>query len=253
VRRLLLSVLIAGLVAGPAHAQTEPLQVLAAITLRSALDTIAAAYTQAGGGAVRPIYGPTPILARQVENGVPADVFFSADPDWMDHLASRGFIQEGSRVDVVTTDLVLIAPRTSAVSLVIGPGFPLAAAVGDGPLAVCHPDFHPAGRYGRARLESLGVWPTVEPKVARVEHVQAAVAMVGRGEAPLGIVFATDVLGNDRVRVVATFPRDSHPPIVFPAAVVSGSRNADASRFVRFLKSADAVRIFTRLGYTALP
>ena len=164
----------------------------------------------------------------------------SADPDWTVYLATRGLVEEGSRVDVATTELVLIVPGTSPVALSIAPGFPLASALGDGPLAVCHPDYHPAGRYGRASLEALGVWATVAPKVARVEHVQAAVAMVGRGEAPLGIVFATDVAADARVRVVGVFPRESHPPIVFPAAAIASSRPTDTGRFLRCLKSPDA-------------
>jgi molybdate transport system substrate-binding protein len=253
VRRLLTALLTIGLVAGVARGEAEPLQVLAAVTFRPALEAITAAYGEAGGGPVRVSYGPTPILARQVENGIPADIFLSADPDWMAHLATRGLIQEGSRIDVASTDLVLIAPRTNSAALTIGPGFPIASALGDGPLAVCHPDFHPAGRYARASLEALGVWAAVAPKVARVEHVQAAVAMVGRGEAPLGIVFATDVATDERVRVVGVFPRESHPPIVFPAAALAGSRHPDTGRFLRYLKSPDAVRIFTRLGYAPVP
>ena len=247
-RRFLPAFLAVGLVAGAVRAEAEPLLVFAAMTLRPALDAVAAAYGESGGGPVRLSYGPTPALARQVEHGAPADIFVSADPDWTVYLATRGLVQEGSRVDVATTELVLIAPRTSPVSLSIAPGFPLASALGDGPLAVCHPDYHPAGRYGRASLEALGVWATVAPKVARVEHVQAAVAMVGRGEAPLGIVFATDVAADARVRVVGVFPRESHPPIVFPAAAIASSRHTDTGRFLRYLKSPDAVRIFTRLG-----
>jgi molybdate transport system substrate-binding protein len=234
-----------------AWAQTTPVHVFAAATLKGALDTIAADWRQEGGGGIVIACPASPALAKQIENGAPADIFISADREWMDYLAERALIRPESRADLLSNRLVLIARHDSPLATTIRPGFPLASLIGDGRLAMCNPMHHPAGRYGRASLDVLGVWPTVADKVAIAENVQVAVTIVERGDAPLAIVFATDAAGDDRVKTIGTFPADTHPPIVYPAALIQESR-PDAARFFAYLKSARATAEFERLGHLIL-
>jgi molybdate transport system substrate-binding protein len=169
----------------------------------------------------------------------------------MDDVAKNGFVRPGTRISFLANSLVLVAPADSKARLSIGRGFPLAKALGTGRLAMADPDAVPAGKYGKAALGNLGVWPSVEAKVARAENVRAALALVERGEAPFGIVYATDAKASKGVRVVGTFPASSHPPITYPIAVLKGATSPDAEPFRRFLISREGRSIFARYGFTA--
>jgi molybdate transport system substrate-binding protein len=244
----LVALFFAVVVASPRAA--DPVRVLAAVTLKPALDAIAAKY---GDGKVVLVYGPSPMLAKQIEDGVPADMFFSADKIWMDELVWKHLIESGTNTDLVGNHLVLIARKGSAHPATIAPGFPLAELVGAGPLAMCDPDSHPAGRYGKASLVALGIWPSVEKKIVRAENPLLAVKMVARGDVPFAIVFTTDAATDEAVEIVGTFPDNTHPRIVYPIAVLAQSHNPDAMRFLDFLKSAPATAIFQELGYVIPP
>lgn len=221
----------------------------AAVSLRDALDELAREYERQGRGKAAISYAGSPMLARQIEKGAPADVFISADTDWMDYLAVRGLIRIETRVNLLTNRLALIAPADSRASLTIGRGFPLAALLGDGRLAMADPDSVPAGKYGKAALEALGVWKDVSPKVARAENVRAALALVARAETPFGIVYRTDALADRRVRLVGEFPGGLHPEIVYPAAVVAGARSKIAYEYLRYLRSIAAQAVWQRHGF----
>ena len=227
----------------------DPVRVLAAVTLKPALDAIAEQYR---GAEVLLVYGPSPTLAKQIENGVPADIFFSADTIWMDELTQHHLIKTETSIDLAGNHLVLIARKGSSRRVTIAPDFPLAKFVGAGPLAMCDPDSHPAGRYGKASLVNLGLWQSVENKIARAENPLLAVKMVARGDVPLAIVFATDAATDAEVEVVGTFPDDTHPKIVYPIAVLTQSHNPDAIRFLDYLKSAAAIAMFQKFGYVTL-
>ena len=175
-------------------------------------------------------------------------MFVSADVDWMDYLAKRNMITPGSRVDLLSNHLALIAPADSTIALRIGPGMPLAKALGPDRLAIAGPEV-PAGRYAQSSLATFGVWPSVQDKLARAESVRAALAFVARGETPLGIVYDTDAKVEPKVRIVGLFPDSSHPPIIYPAALVAASRNPDSVAFLRFLRGREAAAIFHRYGF----
>jgi molybdate transport system substrate-binding protein len=249
----LLASLTHALAAGPAAAEAgrAPLTVFAAASLTDALQEADAAFTAASGITVKESFAASSVLAKQIEAGAPADVFFSADLQWMDYLAQHGLIDAGSRRDVLGNALVLIAPADSALQLKISPGFALLAALHGGKLASGDPDSVPAGLYARAALTQLGVWQQVEPQLVRAESVRAALAYVARGEAPLGIVYRTDALAEPHVRVVDTFPADSHPPIIYPLALTRHAPAA-AQRYVKFLAGATARLIFERKGFVVL-
>jgi molybdate transport system substrate-binding protein len=201
---------------------------------------------------VRASYAASSALARQIEQGGPADVFISADADWMDYLAQKHLIVAATRRDVLTNHLALIAPAASTVKLAIRPGFPLAQALGDGRLAIAGPEV-PAGKYGRASLQALGVLDRVKDRLAPAENVRAALAFVAQGETPLGVVYDTDARTEPKVRIVGLFPDGSHPPIVYPAAVVTASQNRAAALYLAFLQSPKAAAIFRRYGFVTLP
>jgi molybdate transport system substrate-binding protein len=228
------------------------LTVFAAISLKEALDEIVRAYEARSGERVTLVYAGTPALARQIEQGAPADLFVSADREWMDHLAARGLVDTGSRTDLVGNALVLIGstidPARDA-PLRIAPGFDLATPLRGEWLAMADPDTVPAGRYARAALQKLGVWEQVRRRVVRAENVRVALALVGRGEAPLGIVYRTDALAEPSVRILDTFPADSHPPIVYPAARIAASRAPGALALLRALAEPDARRVWERRGF----
>ena len=248
-RKLSLFLLSLCLGLSPAHAQERGAVVLAAASLQEALTE--AANTWAARRHPRPVisFAASSALARQIESGAPADLFISADEKWMDYVVGKGLIRPNSRVSFLSNQLALIAPVGSNARLRIGRGFPLARALGSGRLAMADPDSVPAGRYGRASLTSLGVWSTVESKIARAENVRAALALVERGEAPFGIVYTTDARASARVRVVGVFPANSHPPITYPIGALRSSANPEAEAFRRFLISRDGKAIFARHGF----
>jgi len=244
---LLLTCLLCGQV--PAAAAGRAPVVLAAASLQEALTDAAAAWEAKGHP--RPViaFAASSALARQIEAGAPADLFISADEAWMDHVARRGLLRPKSRAAFLSNRLVLIAPRSSTARLTIGRGFPLARALGTGRLAMADPDSVPAGKYGKAALASLGVWAQVESRLARAENVRAALVLVERGEAPFGIVYATDARASAKVRVVGTFAVGSHPPITYPLALLRRSTNPEAVRFRTFLLSREGRAIFARRGF----
>jgi molybdate transport system substrate-binding protein len=230
----------------------EPVRVFAAITLKPVLDMIAEEYRRTSGGDVPLVYGPSPALAKQIENGATADLFFSADKEWMDELAQHRLIRPETVIELVTNHLVMIARAGGEHRLTIAQGFPLAQLIGAGPMAMCDPDSHPAGRYGKASLINLGVWQDVETKIARTENPLLAVKMVARGDAPFAIVFATDAATDLGVEIVGTFPDDTHPPILYPVAMTAESRNPDVGAFLAYLRSPQALALFKEHGYPVL-
>ena len=226
------------------------LTVFAAASLKEALDEAAAAYRKQTGVPVRVSYAASSALARQIEQGAPADVFFSADLEWMDYLQKRNRLDVATRRSLLGNRLVLIAPRASKAQVDLKRPATLLAALGDGRLAVGQTRTVPAGKYAKASLESLSLWNGVRPRLAESESVRAALMLVARGETPLGIVYASDAKAEPGVRVVATFPEDSHPPIVYPVAALRGARAAQATRFVQWLASPAADALFTKRGFT---
>ena len=248
---LLLAFLAACTGSGSASAKAEAAPiVLAASSLQGSLDAAADAW--AAKGHPRPIlsFAATSALARQIDHQAPADLFLSADKDWMDHVEARGLLKPGTRADLVGNEIVLIAPHGGH-AIGWSPGENLAAALGNGKLAMADPDAVPAGKYGKAALESLGQWDAVAPKVVRGENVRAAFAFVERGAAAAGIVYATDAEASAKVRVIATFPKATHPPIVYPLAIPATSKSLDAESFRAFLLSPEGQTVFRRFGFTA--
>lgn len=241
-------VLLAAL-APPAHAQARGPLVLAAASLQEALTAAADSWTKKGHP--RPVlsFAASSALARQIAAKAPADLFFSADQEWMDYLAGRNLIVSATRVDLLTNRLVFAAPVRSRVSLVVRPAFPLAEALGGGRLALADPDAVPAGRYAKEALTRLKVWPSVEGNIARAENVRAALALVSRGAAPLGIVYATDARADSSVRVAGWIPANTHEPIVYPVARLAASSNPEAESFRRFIVSAEGKAIFRQYGF----
>jgi len=236
----------------PVPADGKAVLIFAAATLKPALDAVVSTYRTQQGVEVVIAYGPTPALAKQIENGAPADIFFSADPQWMGYLAERKLIRLHTRTDLLGNVLVLAGPSSPSVQapVTIDRHFPLSQVVGTGPLSMCNPADHPAGRYGKASLEALGLWESVAQKIAIANDPQAAVVQVTRGEAPAAIVFATDVKDVPGTRIIGTFPDASHPPIVYPVALTMAAPHADAAeRLLAYLKSAEARTLFDRYGY----
>ena len=231
---------------------SQALLIFAAASLSDALEAVDRAFTEATGARVSASYAASSVLAKQIEAGAPADVFFSADLAWVDYLEKRGLLKVGSRRDVLGNALVLVAPVGSTLQLRIAPGFDLAGALGGGRLAIADPDAVPAGEYARAALTKLGAWSRVSDRVVRGENVRAALAYVARGEAPLGIVYRTDAQAEKRVRVVDVFPADSHPPITYPVALTARAP-PEAARLVEFLTGEAAREIFTRYGFSTPP
>ena len=232
-------------------AGAQDLTLFAAASLREALTEIVAHYDASARTKTRVSFASSAALAQQIEQGAPADIYISADVAWMDHLASRKLIDAASRVDLLRNRLVLVAAADSALQLRIGKGFELARALGGARLAIAHPDSVPAGRYARAALAHLAVWQSVSDRLARTDNVRAALALVARGEAPLGIVYATDAKAEPKVRVIDVFPQAAHPPIVYPAALVAGARATGAPGLLRFLQSAEARATWLKHGFLA--
>jgi len=226
--------------------------VFAAASLKNALDAIDAAWKTESGKQATASYAASSALAKQIEEGAPADVFISADLDWMKYLADKKLIKEGSDVKLLGNRIVLVAPKDSAAKADIAANFDLAGLLGEGRLAMGDVKAVPAGKYGKAALEKLGVWSSVEGKVAQAENVRAALKLVSTGEAPLGIVYQTDAMAEPGVKIVGVFPEDSHPPIVYPVGVTAESKNADAAEYVKYLQSAKAKELFEAQGFTVL-
>jgi len=229
-------------------AVAETVTVFAAASLKDALDENVRLYQARSGDKIVVSYAASSALAKQIEAGAPADVFISADLDWMDHLEQRRLIKSGTRLNLLRNRLVLIAPAGSTTSVKVERGFPLASILGDGRLAMANPDAVPAGKYGKAALQALGVWREVQPKVVAAENVRAALVLVSRREAPLGIVYRTDAAVEPRVRVVGEFPENSHSPIIYPAAITATGKSA-ATAFLHSLSAPAARAVFEKYGF----
>ncbi|SMC78473.1 molybdate ABC transporter substrate-binding protein [Novosphingobium sp. B1] len=247
--RAILALLIALAVAPPALAQDRGPLVLAAASLQEAMTDAADAWARKGHA--RPVlsFAASSALARQAEAGARADLFASADEEWMNYLQGKSLLKSGSRARLTENSLVLVGPARSRLTMQIHRNFPLAAVLGNGRVAMADPAAVPAGRYGREALTRLGVWHRVSGKVAAAENVRAALALVERGAAPLGIVYATDALASRGVRVVGRFPPASHQPITYPVALLATSRHRDAEAFRRFLISREGRAIFLKRGF----
>jgi molybdate transport system substrate-binding protein len=236
----------------PVFAQDNSLTVFAAASMKNALDDIDAAYTAKTGVKVVASYAASSALAKQIEQGAPADVFASADTDWMDYSIGKKNINEPTRVNLLGNSMVLIAPKDSRIdNVTIGQGFDLAKLAGDGKIATADVKSVPVGKYAKASLEKLGAWSAAEPKFAMTENVRAALALVARGEAALGIVYSTDAKVEPGVKIVGTFPADSHPPIIYPVAATATAM-AQTADYLAFLRSSAAKTIFEKYGFTFL-
>lgn len=236
----------------PSSFAADRVLVFAAASLKTALDAVNTVCTADTGEAATISYAASSALARQIEEGAPADVFISADLDWMNYLSRKNLIRADTERQLLGNAIVLVAPAASTVETVIAPGFDLAGLLGDGKLAMANVDAVPAGKYGKAALESLGVWPSVERHVAQAENVRAALALVSTGEAPLGIVYRTDATAEPKVRIVATFPETSHPPIIYPMAQTIDSSHDGTTAFLKCLQSAKARALFEAQGFAVL-
>jgi molybdate transport system substrate-binding protein len=236
----------------PAVAQGKDVVIFAAASLKNALDDIAGQWQRETGKKVVVSYAASNTLIKQIEQSAPADIFISADLDWMDYGQQKDLIKPDSRSNLLGNRLVLIAPKDSSVSANIQPGFDLAALLKGGRLAMGNVDAVPAGKYGKASLEKLGVWDSVKDKIAQAETVRAALLFVSRGEAPLGIVYQTDTAADPGVKIVGTFPENTHPPIIYPVALTKESANADAQAFLNYLRSPAARAAFERQGFAVL-
>jgi len=227
--------------------------VFAAASLKNALDEIAATWSKdTGKPAPKISYAASSALAKQLEQGAPADMFISADLDWMDYVAGKNLIKNDTRFNLLGNKIVIIAPKDSKTANLAIKGDDLAKALAGGRLSMANVESVPAGKYGKAALEKLGAWTAVKDSIAQAENVRAALLLVARGEAPLGIVYSTDASAEPNVRIVATFPEDSHPPIIYPAALTKDAKNADAKAFLDFLRSAKARTSFEKQGFTVL-
>jgi len=243
---------LCGPIVRPALAEEKSLTVFAAASMKNALDDIDTAYAAKTGAKIVASYAASSLLAKQIDQGAPADIFLSADTDWMDYAADRKIIDTATRTNLLGNSIVLIAPTESKIDkLAIGPGFDLARLAGDGRIATGDVTSVPVGKYAKAALERLGAWRAAEPKFAMAESVRAALTLVARGEASLGIVYATDAKVEPGVKIIGTFPADSHTAIIYPvAATTTASRRA--TDYLSFLRSTDARAIFERYGFTFL-
>jgi len=232
--------------------QAQDVVVFAAASLTNALDEAGQLFERQGGAHTKISYAASSALANQIESGAPADMFISADLDWMDYLEQHHLIQTATRKNLLGNRLVLVAPAESDAKAEIKPGLDLVGLLKGGRLAMADPDSVPAGKYGKAALEKLGVWNSVRAAVAPAESVRVALLFVSRRETPLGIVYATDAAADPRVKIVGVFPPDTHPPIIYPAALTADSKNASAARLLEFLGSAAAKPIFEKQGFTVL-
>lgn len=252
-RRIARAAVLALLAAVPARAQpptARPVVVFAAASLKNALDAAAADWTATTGRRVTVAYAASSALVRQIEQGAPADIFISADLDWMNWAAERQLVRPGTRRVLLANTLVLIAPADSPTAFKLAKGADLGAALGTGRLAIGQVQSVPAGKYAKDALTALGMWAGVQGKLAQVDSPRAALALVARGEAPLGIVYATDARADTNVKVLDTFPAGAHAPVVYPAAVTAASADPDAGAFLDHLRSPAGTAIFERHGFS---
>ena len=240
-----------GLAAAPAFA--GDVVVFAAASLKNALDDVIAGYHAKTGKTVTASYGASSTLAKQIEQAAPADIFFAADLAWMDYVAGKGLIDESTRRTLLGNTIVLVAPKESAAAVAIAPGMDLGPALGaDGRLAMANVESVPAGKYGKAALQTLGAWDAVAGRIVQADNVRAALAFVASGEAPLGIVYATDAAAEPAVRVLGTFPDDSHPPILYPLAMLAAATDPDARAFFDYMQSDAARPAYETQGFTVV-
>lgn len=243
-------VLAVALWAAPSSRAEESLLVFAAASTTDAISAVGQAFSQKTGVKVTNSFASSSTLAKQIAHGAPADVFISANQKWMDYLDKEGFVATGTRADILRNQLVIIAPADSAVKeIALQPGLDLSGYLGEGRLSLGDPSHVPAGMYAKEALVKLGMWGFVQDRAAASANVRAALALVERGEAPLGVVYATDARVSQRVKVVSRFPADSHTPITYPAAVVKNQDGAQARAYLEFLKSPQAGAIFKRFGF----
>jgi molybdate transport system substrate-binding protein len=239
--------------AGASLAQPQSITVFAAASLKNAFDDINTAFANSSGSKVVASYAASSALMKQIEQGAPADVFVSADIDWVDYGERNRLLRADTRVNLLSNRLVLIAPNTSSIgSLTLAPGLDLAGLAGQGRIVTGDVRSVPAGKYAKAALEKLGMWPAVEKKLAMTENVRVALTLVARGEAPLGIVYETDAKVAPGVRVLGVFPSDTHPAIIYPAALTASAK-PEAAQYLAFLRSPAAKAIFESYGFSFLP
>ena len=255
-RRLLLAALAAILVAAPAagfaQSQSAPTIVFAAASLKDCLDAVGKVYAARTGRQTRLSYAASSLIAHQIEQGAPADVFVSADLKWMDYGAQKKLIKDDSRVNLLGNELVLIAAKDAKIdNVTIGPGFDLAKLAGDGKIATGDVKAVPVGKYAKAALEKLGAWQAAEPKFAMAESVRAALILVARGEAALGIVYSTDAKVEPEGKIGGAFPADSHAPIIYPVAATVTAKS-EAADYLAFLRTSAAKTIFEKYGFKFL-
>ncbi len=243
-------VLTLSALAGAPVTQAEPLTIFAAASLKNALDDVAAEWKKTGAAAPVASYASSSVLAKQIEHGAPADIFISADKQWMDYLTQKAMV--GPAHDLLGNRLTLICGKDNPLKIAIKPHFELAKALGDGRLSVGDPSNVPAGIYAKEALTKLGVWDSVEAKLAPAADVRAALVLVSRGEAPLGIVYETDAKVEPKVRIAGVFPEDTHTPIRYPVAIVTTSHHPDAGKFIAFLDGPAAKAIFTKYGFEVI-
>jgi molybdate transport system substrate-binding protein len=245
-------ILLGGSFSSPIHAQDKSLTVFAAASMKNALDEVDAAYTAKTGVKISASYAASSVLAKQIEQGAPADIFVSADTDWMDYAISKKSINVPTRADLLGNSIVLIAPKDSKIGdVTIGQGFDLATLAGDGKIATGDVKSVPVGKYAQAALEKLGAWKAAESKFAMAESVRAALTLVARGEAVLGIVYSTDAKVEPGVKIVGTFPASSHPPIIYPVAATQSAKS-EAADYLAFLKSSASRTIMEKYGFSFL-
>src|SRR5215472_10150066 len=249
---LLSFVILCGSALSPVSAEDKTLTVFAAASMKNALDDIGAAFTAKTGVKVNASYAASSTLAKQIEQGAPADIFLSADLDWMDYAVSKKTINEPTRVNLLGNSIVLIAPKDSKIdNVTIGPGFDLAKLAGDGKIATGDVKSVPVGKYAKAALEKLGAWAAAESKFAMAESVRSALTLVARGEAALGVVYATDAKVEPGVKIVGTFPADSHPAIIYPVAATSTAK-PEAKAYLDYLRSSAAKAVLEKYGFNYL-
>ncbi|WP_042692934.1 molybdate ABC transporter substrate-binding protein [Azospirillum sp. B506] len=234
-------------------AMAQDVLVLAAASTKNAVDKLAAQFKAKTGASVTSSFAASSALAKQIENGAPADIFISADLDWMDYLQQRNLIRTDSRVSLLGNELVVVVPKGSKLKPDLAKGGKLADQLGDGRLATGDPSNVPVGKYAKAALEKLEQWTAVEPKLARADSVRAALVLVSRGEVPLGIVYRTDAAIDPGVEVAATFPPDSYPPVIYPAALVAASKSTAAATFLDYMKSPDGMAVWKEFGFVPAP